>query len=1348
MQKLTLKLLGTPQISLDGQLLTQFISRKAQALLIYIIVTGKPYAREVLADLFWQNMPSSQALKNLRTVLPNLRQLVGSHLIITRQTIEFNRNCAYHLDVEAIQALEGYQASDVQFLSEATCQYQGDFLEGFFVRDAPDFEDWALAERERLRELAIEGLHHLAEQYLAQRNYTAGLKITRKLLKLDPWRETAHQQQMFFLACTQQRRAAIAQYKVCCQMLADEFNAEPMEATAALYQRIRAGEANESGIAVTDSLELLSNHSNLESTVSLSQLDRPPIRTPCHDWGEAIDVSIFYGRESELTSLEQSIVQEHCRLVLLVGWGGIGKTALAAKLAQRIKCQFDYVIWRSLRNAPPLESLLADLVPFLSNQQDGQTTIAHLLHWLRSHRCLLVLDNIETILQAGDRAGQYRSGYENYSELFKAVGEAPHQSCILLTSREKLAEVAMLEGETTVQVFSLVGSSPVAQSLLEARRLLGSPALKQQLAEQYGYNPLALKIVSGLINELFEGNIENFLSQGVVLFNGIRRLLEQQFKRLSGLEQSLMHWLALHREWTTVAELAADLTPTVARSELLEALESLSWRSLIECRQGYYTQQPIVMEYVTNSLVEIITNEIISKNIDLFDQYSLLRINTKEYIRETQRRLVVSEVAVQVQKGLKTSVQVEAQVRDILAMLRSSADPSGYAAGNLLNLCGHLRVDLTGCDFSHLDIRQADLRKTLLQSVHFQNSRFENALFTQASNFPFSLAFNPDGALLASGTGSGNLTVCRVSDGQLLSSWQGHSATIWSLVWSPDGRTFATGSNDGTIRRWNPLTGQCLQTIQATSVVWMVDWSPDGRLLVSAGSEDALRLWDVHTGNSLSQLKTQLHWSKAVVWSPDGSWIASGGNDGTLKFWHPSTGEIIQTCVGHSQEVWHLAWSPGDRLRLASSSADQTVRIWDPQTGQCLHVLQGHSNAVLRVAWSADGRFLASGGDDATIRLWDVQTGQCLRILQGHQNSVWSLNWSRIAPLLASSSADHTTRLWDTQTGNCLTLLQGYSACTRALDWHRDSETLATGSDDHTIRLWNTTTGDCLKNLRGQTNSIWSLAWSPDYQTIASSSDNSIIELWNTHTGICVKTLSDHTNWIWSVVWSPDGHRLFSGSNDQSIRMWDCKTGQCLQQFESDGWVTAIAISPDGRLLASGGVDCLVWLLDLETGERNRKFQGHTAWIWSMAWSPDGKMLATGSEDGTIRLWNVQTGNCLQVLRVSSTRIFSIAWHPDSQRVACVGSEAVVQIWNVKTGRCLRRLAGHTGLLWAVAWQPAGRLLASSGSDDTVRIWDVDTGECLKILSADRPYEDMNISGATGLTEAQRMALRALGAYE
>jgi WD40 repeat protein/DNA-binding SARP family transcriptional activator len=1344
-QKLTFKLLGSSQISLDGRLLTQFVSRKAQALLIYVAVTGKPCARELLANLFWHNLSPGQALKNLRTVLPNLRQLVGSHLIITRQTVEFNRECDYSLDTEAIRAIQDYTTDDVQWLSEAISQYQGDFLEGFCVPGAPDFESWTLMEREHFRELAIQGLHILATQYLVQQKYTTGLTVTRKLLQLDPWRETAHQQQMMFLAHTNQRRAALAQYEICRQMLADEFSAQPMATTTALYEQIRAGTLRQfAEVSINSPVE----HRAVPAVVLAAPIQQNDLTqlSSCCDWGEAVDVSIFYGREAELATLQHSILHQHCRLLLLAGMGGIGKTALAAKLAQTIQAEFDFVIWRSLRNAPTLELLLADLVPFLSHQQDSQNTPDRLIYWLRQHRCLVILDNFETILQSEDRAGQYRPGYTNYSPLLSALAEVQHQSCIIMTSREKLAEIVMMQGSPAIQIMPLTGSSTAALALLTARGLRGSVVQKQQLAEQYSCNPLALKIVASLIHDLFDGSIELFLQQGTILFNGIRRLFEQQFERLSSLEQDVLYWLAINREWTTVAELAADLPPAVTRSQLLEALESLSWRNLIEHRQGAYTQQPLMMEYVTNALVKTITNELIEKKIHRFNEYALLKLNLQEYIHETQRRLILAEVATQFQAALHTPERVETQLRDILGLLRRHFAPSGYAAGNLINLCGHLGVNLTGYDFSNLYICHADLRQQWLQAVNFQNSQFANSLFTQPIKAAFTLSFNLAGTLLVSGDNAGNLTVRRVSDDQLISSWQGHCTTIWTAVWSADGR-LATGSNDGTIRVWNPLTGDCLQTIQATSVVWMVAWSPDGQTLVSAGSEDALRFWDVRTGRCISMLETQHHWSKTVVWSPDGAWVASGGRDGTLKLWCPETGKLMQTCEGHHQEVWHLAWSPGDRPLLASSSADQTVRIWNPETGQCLHVLQGHSRTVLRVAWNNDGKLLASSSDDTTVRLWGIETEQCLRILQGHQNSIWSLAWSPVESLLVSGSADHTTRLWDMHTGDCLKILQGYSASVRGLAWHKDSKTLATGSDDHRIRLWNTATGNCLSKFHGQTNYIWSLAWSPDYQLIASSSDNAIIELWNPHTGHCVRTLQGHSSWVWSVVWSADGTQLFSGSNDQSIRVWDRETGHCVKCFNCESWVTTLALSPDGKILAAGGTDCQIQMIDSERGERICTVSGHTAWIWSVAWSPDGTMLATGSEDGTVRLWQADSGRCLHLLQASETRIFSVAWSPDSKQVACGGSDGIVKIWQAKTGRCLQQLVGHQGSLWGVAWQPSGALLASSG-DDLTRIWDVKTGDCLKALNADRPYEGMNIAGVTGLTSAQKLALKVLGASE
>jgi AAA ATPase domain len=286
------------------------------------------------------------------------------------------------------------------------------------------------------------------------------------------------------------------------------------------------------------------------------------------DWGEAMEVFDFQGREVELQQLQDWIVPIHngvpSRLVAILGMGGIGKTALTVKLVEQLQASgFEQIIWRSLRNAPPLTNLLADLLQFFRDRQQqadrGVKTvsaqIAEPIQYLRQSHCVVVLDNMESILQGKERAGMYRAGDEEYGELLRQVGESRHQSCVILTSREKPKDIALLEGKNNVvKSIALAGiDDRSARSIMEQRGILATdPSQWQDLAHHYAGNPLALKMVSAVAIELFGGNLEQFLAQiqaenSSLLFDDIRDLLQQQFDRLSDLEQQAMYWLAINR---------------------------------------------------------------------------------------------------------------------------------------------------------------------------------------------------------------------------------------------------------------------------------------------------------------------------------------------------------------------------------------------------------------------------------------------------------------------------------------------------------------------------------------------------------------------------------------------------------------------------------------------------------------------------------------------------------------------------------------------------------------------------------------------------------------------------------
>ena len=1120
--------------------------------------------------------------------------------------------------------------------------------------------------------------------------------------------------------------------------------------------------------------------------------DNKPIQQAIADWGEAPEPNVFYGRTEELNTLEQWIVAERCKLVALLGMGGMGKTTLAVKLAERISGEFEYLIWRSLRNAPPVEEILADLIPFLSNQQqiklpeNSDRQLSLLMSCLRSSRCLVVLDNAESILGAGDTpngnsnitgAGRYRLGYEEYGELLRRVGEERHSSCLLLTSREQPREIAILEGEhaRSLQLQGLPQAE--GQKLLETiGSISASESELRLIVEHYAGNPLALKLVAAGLRDLLGSNVGEFLEllrQGSFVFSDIYDLLERHFERLSNLEQEVMYWFAIAREFISIKELQADLLSPESRLKLTDTLESLKRRSLLEVSATGFTQQPAVMEYTTTRFIEQVCGEIVTTRFSLFRNHALIKAEAKDYIREAQTHLILEPLIERLLAIYDTTEDIKHSLLQILPTLQGKPPiKTGYIGGNILNLMSQLQVDLSGSDFSHLTIWQAYLRDVNLNQVNFTNSDLAKSTFTETFSSVLSVAFSPDGKTLAHSDDRGWIGVRQVADGKQLLAFKAHSNWVFSVVFSPDGQTLASGGLDRTVKIWDVNTGECLQCLQAHTGgggISAVALTPDGRILASSSSDQTVKLTDLRLGECFMSLEGHSDIVRAIAFSPAGvtlpsgieQILASGSLDRTIKLWDVNTGQCFKT-FEDTCAVFALAFvpqpdpeSPTAQI-LASGGDDGLVKLWDVNTGKCLRTLQGHSDRVWCIALSPDGQTLASGGDDQTVKLWNLRDGQVLRTLQGHQNRIWSVAFSPDGQTLASGSEDKTVKFWDVRDGQCVRTLQGYHNETSPIAFtsrpsmtNPEPQILLTFSIDQRVRFWDISSGECKRTLHLPTKGALQSALSPDGQILASGSLDYTVRLCDVKSGDCLKTLQGHTAWVRFVAFSPHGEILASASGDQTIKLWDVNTGECLKTLKGHrNPVQSVAFSPNGQILGSSSWDSTVKLWDVSTGECLRSLEGHTNRTEALAFTPDSQIIISGSLDQKIRLWDVSTGQCLKTLDFHTGGVMAVTCSPDGKIFASASRDGSVRLWCVSSGQCLKTLLGQVGYGGAVVFSSDSRLLASGGEDGTSQLWDVSTGECLKTLQVPRPYEGMNITGVKGLTGATIATLKALGAKD
>ncbi|MCB8979288.1 MAG: tetratricopeptide repeat protein [Ardenticatenaceae bacterium] len=568
---LEIHLFGSMQVLHNGQPITDFASRKAEALLAYLLLNPQPHPREMLADLLWDDRTQKQALGNLRVLLSNLRQLLPDLLLIERQTVQRNPDCPLLLDTAELQAAlvllddQGMGVATAVPLQSALQKYRGPLLAGLFLRDARRFEEWLLVARERWQQQVLHGLHQITLHQFSFGDLPAAEKTAHKLVELDPLRERSQQLLLRVLARQGHSNAALQQYQQFADLLVAELGVPPAPETERLYQRIRQARTH------------------------------PPRSLP-PEGGSLL------GRQTELSAIQQRLDDPATRLVTLLGLGGMGKTRLALAVVHlRLRDYFNGVCFVPLAAATSrdeLETAVAQALGLELRATDGQ-----LLDFLREREMLLVLDNVEQMIEVV------------VVWLRPLLTQAPDVQ-FLITSRERL----QLREEWVLPLSGLpLDETNAALALLQQRAAQFAPdvpdddvtlAALRHICQLVDGVPLALELAAAALAYHSPAHVAAELQQNLDFLRTHLRDLPERHRSMRAVFAHSWSLLSPAEQWVFAQlavfhggfSLAAATAVTKADRFMLESLLA---KSLIQRQgDGRYTLHELLHQFAAEKLAE------------------------------------------------------------------------------------------------------------------------------------------------------------------------------------------------------------------------------------------------------------------------------------------------------------------------------------------------------------------------------------------------------------------------------------------------------------------------------------------------------------------------------------------------------------------------------------------------------------------------------------------------------------------------------------------------------------------------------------------------------------------------
>jgi len=619
MTVLTLKLLGPIRVEREGIAIRGFRSQKTLALLGYLAAEQRPVSRMYLAGLFWGDLAEAKPQGELRRALHNLASLMPGCLQSDRRIVQFVAGTVCRVDLTMFETLQA--KGDMTALAAAVDLYQGDFMEDIYLNDCPDFETWLLAEREYWRQKMARGLQNLIIYHTHRGDYDLSLEFANRLLIFEPWNEKAHRYLMLLLARTGQRSAALAQYETCCRILAETLDAEPALETRQLYERIKISR-------------------------SVPAHNLPPSPTP------------FIGREEELAEIRRYLANPDCRLLTVLGLGGIGKSRLARQAAASVVGDtarfFLHGVWSvSLvgdESAELLVSIIANALNIAFHSRAPAET--QLLDYLRQKEMLLLLDNYEHLLpQTG---------------LLRRILEQAPEVKLLVTSRQRLN----LRQEWLFEMEGLpypewdeFGADPEALQAFDAVRLFESSARRAQhhfslsevrrdvirICQLVEGLPLALELAAGRLTMLSCTEVVQEIEHSLDILTGqwsnvptrhrsLRAVFEASWASLTPVEQATMRKISVFRGGF---DPAAAVEVTGATKSVLTALVDKSLLHLMPSER--YEVHELLRQYAAEKLA-VHPGEVEATQAGHGSYYTTFLAQREQALKGPRQREILAEI--------------------------------------------------------------------------------------------------------------------------------------------------------------------------------------------------------------------------------------------------------------------------------------------------------------------------------------------------------------------------------------------------------------------------------------------------------------------------------------------------------------------------------------------------------------------------------------------------------------------------------------------------------------------------------------------------------------------------------